>query len=358
VEASAERRMGRPARGSAEDVQIVVREHAGGVTICAVWPGQRGCEPGRGPSGSVENGNVSVNFTIRVPDGVGFVGNTTNGNVAAEGFSAPVAVRTTNGNVRAETRSGDVEAHTTNGNVTVRAGGVVRAGTTNGNVTAHFGRADWTGSVGISTTNGNVTVELPAEVDLDLRARTGTGSIRSDLPVSVRRTGHVGAEAEGRIGRGGRRLELAAQNGNIRIQRTGGRVGALHDHSHTGTEVHVAHDASALAHLSREAALGALEAVDWDGISGVIAEAVGLAAESVAAVDWKEINAEIVTALAEAQEELRQGRLEQAEAHRALKSMHELSGAERRESERELREAERALREVERALRDARTPRP
>jgi len=361
VEAAAERRQGRPARGRVQDVEIVVREHNGGVTICAVWPGQRGCEPGRGPSGSIRDNNVSVNFTLRIPDGVAIVARATNGNVRAEGLSAPVTVRTTNGNVSAETRSGDVEAHTTNGNVSARAGGVVRAGTTNGNVTATFGRADWTGDLRIATTNGNVSVTLPASPDLDLRARTGTGSIRTDFSVPVTRPGYTGARAEGRIGRGGRVLDLAAQNGNVRVVQAGARTGA----APAGAALHVAVteadvlDAEAahdLALLAAEASLGAVEAVDWGGIGGVVEEALKLSAEAVASVDWDGIRAEVAAGLAEARAELRLAREEQRLAGvEARLGKH--SAAEEQallEAERALREAERALRETERQLREVR----
>ena len=65
--------------------------HADGVTICAVYPNVDGrapntCEPGGGQM-NVRDNDVSVNFTVRVPAGVRFSGNTVNGKVEAHNLA-------------------------------------------------------------------------------------------------------------------------------------------------------------------------------------------------------------------------------------------------------------------------------
>jgi hypothetical protein len=125
VEVTAIKRWGRSAP---ESVNIEVVEHAGGVTVCALYP-QRNGEPGRckpGPGGQSSNNNdVKVEFTVRVPAGVRFIG------------------RTVNGNVRAEALGHNVEAHTVNGSIKVSTAGHAQASTVNGSINVTCGRADW-----------------------------------------------------------------------------------------------------------------------------------------------------------------------------------------------------------------------
>ena len=76
-------------RSDVNSVQIKVVEHAGGVTICAVYPTDypskpNSCEPGEGNGrNSVRNNDVSVEFTIRVPAQVALAARTINGEISA-----------------------------------------------------------------------------------------------------------------------------------------------------------------------------------------------------------------------------------------------------------------------------------
>src|SRR3954467_10486744 len=78
----------RASRDNPESVRIEVVPHAGGVTICAVYPSRDGqrpneCAPGEGGRMNVQNNDVSVRFTVRVPAGVALVGKTVNGEIEA-----------------------------------------------------------------------------------------------------------------------------------------------------------------------------------------------------------------------------------------------------------------------------------
>src|SRR6185436_19356293 len=73
-------------RSNAAAVRIEVVPHAGGVTICAVYPDVAGREPNRcGPGDegrmSTRDNDTVVHFDVRVPYGVAFVGRTVNGEV-------------------------------------------------------------------------------------------------------------------------------------------------------------------------------------------------------------------------------------------------------------------------------------
>lgn len=186
-------------------VQIKVVEHAGGVTICAVYPTPEGqapneCRPGEGGRMSSQDNDVSVMFTVRVPAGVGFTGHTVNGGVDADGLSGDVDVQTVNGEVRLST-TGKAEAQTVNGSIT-----------------AAVGRADGTEPLSFETVNGSITLDLPAGASAELQAGTVNGDIRSEFP--------LGGQARvsrrhlsGTIGNGGRPLALETVNGSITLRK-------------------------------------------------------------------------------------------------------------------------------------------
>src|SRR5215471_3444587 len=80
VEVTAEKRA---RRDNPDSVQIQVVPHGGGVTICAVYPSRDGarpneCRPGDGGRMNVQNNDVTVHFTVRVPAGVQLIGKTVN----------------------------------------------------------------------------------------------------------------------------------------------------------------------------------------------------------------------------------------------------------------------------------------
>ena len=87
---------------------------------------------------SVRDNDVNVEFRVKVPAGVRFVGRTVNGGIEASGITA------------------DAEAHTVNGGVTLDATGTARAETVNGGITARLGSADWTGTLKLKTVNGGI----------------------------------------------------------------------------------------------------------------------------------------------------------------------------------------------------------
>jgi hypothetical protein len=191
-------------RSDPATVQVQAVEHAGGVTVCAVYPTPAGkpaneCRPGEGGRMSVDKNDVTVRFTVRVPAGVRFVGRTVNGGIAAEGLKA------------------DVEARTVNGEVRLATAGQAEAETVNGSITASLGQATGTDPLTFKTVNGSIAVELPAAANADLHAETVNGAIQSDFPLHgqtrVSRT-----SLSGTIGSGGRRLELETVNGGIRIR--------------------------------------------------------------------------------------------------------------------------------------------
>lgn len=186
------------------DVRIEVVEHEGGVTICAVYPDggkkKNECAPGDKGHLSSQDNDVNVAFTVQVPQGVRFVGSTVNGDIEAEGLTA------------------DSEAKTVNGGITVSTSGLARATTVNGSIRASLGRADWDGKLNFTTVNGDVQVDLPGGANVDVEASTVNGGMDTDFPLTV--SGRFSMRSmRGKIGSGGRDLELETVNGSISLKK-------------------------------------------------------------------------------------------------------------------------------------------
>ncbi len=197
-------------RSDPESVRVEVVEHSGGVTICALYPdsllGRNDCKPGDGGHNGASNNDVKVEFTVRVPAGVRFVG------------------RTVNGDIQAGSLKSDIEAYTVNGNVKVNtAGTALAAKTVNGSIQAAAGGANWKRPAEFSSVNGTVSLELPAKTSAEVRASTVNGRIQTDFPLEV--TGKfAGRHINGRIGNGGPELKISTVNGSINLRQQGGPV--------------------------------------------------------------------------------------------------------------------------------------
>lgn len=189
------------------EVKVEVVEHAGGVTICAVYPSTgapNDCQPGSGGRMNVRDNDVNVEFKVTVPAGVRFVGRTVNGGIEASGIAA------------------DAEAHTVNGGVELEATGTAWAETVNGGITARLGRTDWTGALNLKTVNGGIEMTMPEGLSADVKASTVNGEIQTDFPLTV--TGRISRrKLEGTIGSGGRLLELSTVNGGIELHKAGAK---------------------------------------------------------------------------------------------------------------------------------------
>jgi hypothetical protein len=194
----------RARRSDPASVQVKVVEHAGGVTICAVYPTREGetpneCRPGERGHMNVQDNDVSVTFAVRVPAGVRFVG------------------RTVNGSIEADALTGDVDAHTVNGGVRLSTAGKAQAETVNGSITAAVGQADGTEALSFKTVNGSIALDLPAGASAEVRAATVNGEIHSDFPLSGQAR-ISRRHLSGTIGGGGRPLALETVNGSINIR--------------------------------------------------------------------------------------------------------------------------------------------
>jgi hypothetical protein len=193
----------RARRSDPDDVTIEVVKHAGGVTICALYPSPRfgpknDCQPGSAGRGSMRNNDVQVEFTVRVPAGVRFVARTVNGEVDAEALDGPVEAVTVNGSIRVSTRRS------------------VTASTVNGSIRAGIG-ALGADDLEFSTVNGSITLELPENANAHVHASTVNGDIESEFPLTVQ--GRISRRRlDGTLGSGGPGIRAETVNGGIRLR--------------------------------------------------------------------------------------------------------------------------------------------
>jgi hypothetical protein len=186
----------------AAGIKVQVVEHNGGVTFCAVYPSADGhpteCLPGASSPLNSLSHDVNIDFTVRLPKGVRFVG------------------RTVNGQVEAKSLQSDTEAHTVNGNVRLSTAGAAVGETVNGSIIASVGKIN--GASKFSTVNGGITLEMPVGAAAEVHAGTKNGLIHTDFPLEVRGA-YAGRHADGVIGHGGPDLTIVTVNGTINLRR-------------------------------------------------------------------------------------------------------------------------------------------
>jgi hypothetical protein len=186
-------------------VEIDFAEHAGGLTVCALYPSvgsvKNECKPGKEGRNHTRNNDVQVEFLLKLPAGVSLV------------------ARTVNGSIEALDLLGNVEAYAVNGSLRLETQGYVRAETVNGSIRATLGKAEWKDPLAFKTVNGSVRVSLPASANASVRVETVNGGIDNEFSLSdmhkTRRS------LSGTIGSGGRQLSISTVNGSVALRRAG-----------------------------------------------------------------------------------------------------------------------------------------
>ncbi|MCZ6915245.1 MAG: DUF4097 family beta strand repeat-containing protein [Gemmatimonadetes bacterium] len=183
-------------------VEIATVEHAGGVTVCAVYPSPSGrransCTPGDGGRMNTRNNDVQVRFTIRVPAGVN------------------LAARTVNGSIKAAALQGDLFAQTVNGSIDLSTTGAAKANTVNGSIKVEIGAITLLDDLEFNTVNGSITVVVPHGLNAEIDASTVGGRVSTDFPLMV---GRRGREMYGVVGVGGATIELHTVNGSVQLR--------------------------------------------------------------------------------------------------------------------------------------------
>jgi putative adhesin len=189
----------------ADRVKIQVASSGEGIVVCPIYPGSsESCSPNWRAS-HVRGDDTKVHFIIHMPKNVRFSGQDINGDVNAKGMSRFVRGQSVNGSVRIAT-SAWAEAETVNGSIEVK-----------------MGNAAWSGTLAFKTVNGSVRVELPDDLNADVKFKSLNGRISSDFPITISGS-FVGQSAKGRIGNGGRELSIETVNGSVQLKKAGAGI--------------------------------------------------------------------------------------------------------------------------------------
>jgi hypothetical protein len=141
---------------------------------------------------------------------------TGSGSIRVESAAAPIFASTGSGSIQADlTGSGDVEVHTGSGGVEVRGvNGGLRARTGSGHISADGNvKGPWQLHAG----SGSVRMALSSNSGFNLDVHTGSGSIHSELPITVQ--GTLGRrELRGSVRGGGPDVEVSTGSGDVDIR--------------------------------------------------------------------------------------------------------------------------------------------
>jgi DUF4097 and DUF4098 domain-containing protein YvlB len=141
---------------------------------------------------------------------------TGSGNIRAQDVRAPFYAHTGSGDIVAVlTGSGDVDVQTGSGNMQVRGiKGGLRARSGSGNISAD---GSVTGPWKLQTGSGNIRMAVGSGGGFNLDVHTSSGSIHSDLPITVQ--GSLGKhELKGAVRGGGPEVEASTGSGDVEIR--------------------------------------------------------------------------------------------------------------------------------------------
>ena len=194
-------------RGTSDDrdARVVVREHADGVTICALRNGGGRCEDD-GIEDDDDRGRrwdrdrASYDLEVRVPRRM---------RVDASSVSGDVAVSGTALDVRAASVSGDIALEH------IRATGRVRATSVSGDVTADLEAVARETEMEVKSVSGDVRLAMPRATGFDLEMSTVSGDLTTDFEMQMRRFNRRRITAT--VNNGGADLRISTVSGDVRL---------------------------------------------------------------------------------------------------------------------------------------------
>ena len=185
------------------------------------------------------NYQASVRFMVQVPNGSRYkydklttasgnievsnvagelMANTASGDVTIGQFQGNVTVNAASGDLKISNIQGDVQANSASGDVEILgAAGMVSAKTASGDVKAELTRVDGSGEMKFASASGDVTVKVPDQLNAQVQLSTGSGEIKSDLPLNVEKMEGGGKKASASFGAGTVILKMSAASGDIHL---------------------------------------------------------------------------------------------------------------------------------------------
>jgi hypothetical protein len=220
-------------RGDPSEVEIRVIREPSRIVICTIYPrnerwGHRddderrddACERAqqRGPRSEEEN-DTRIDYEVRVPEGVNFVGQTITADVALTGLRANAEGYSIAGNVTiSDVKAIVVDAASISGDISFNQvdAAQVYAGTLSGDV-SFDGAVRRGGDYGFLSYTGELTVNLPPRAGVSLSVRSPRESITSSVPLSPP-TPESKRRFAGKQGDGGAQMSVTTFNGEVIIR--------------------------------------------------------------------------------------------------------------------------------------------
>ena len=159
---------------------------------------------------------------------------TSGGSIRLEGCEGPLNVKTSGGEIRANDGGGSLDARTSGGSIMVadfkgdavvktsggqlsfeNVRGKVIGQTSGGSIVAAL-LSPLPGEVDLASSAGSISLSAPADVTMNLEARTSVGSVSNDLPIVATRSERD--ELTGAVNGGGKSVTLRSSAGSISIR--------------------------------------------------------------------------------------------------------------------------------------------
>jgi len=169
-----------------------------------------------GVAAGVKAQTGSGDIRLRDIDGGQQQVHTGSGNIRAENVGAPFHGQTGSGDIEATlTGSGDVDAHTGSGTIHISGiKGGMKGQTGSGDIEAD---GSVSGPWQLHSGSGNIRMAMASSGGFDLDLHTSSGSIHSDLPITVQ--GSVSPhQMKGTVRGGGPTVEVSTSSGDVEIR--------------------------------------------------------------------------------------------------------------------------------------------
>jgi hypothetical protein len=191
-------------------IKVDVQPTSRGIIVCVLLDPEDSYCDSRGYHSDSRNNrggdrdwnNLSINLQVSIPSNLEVSANSVSGDVEITGAGGDVRASTVSGDVRLDKlHPRSINANTVSGDVVVR-------------VDEFIGRGD----LKFNTVSGDVTLEVPKGFDADLSMSSVSGKVDSDFQLVISGSRMTRGGVDGRIGNGGRRLDLNTVSGDLRIR--------------------------------------------------------------------------------------------------------------------------------------------
>jgi predicted membrane protein len=203
----------RGSSGALDRIKAEVQETSRGIQICVIdtdadaYCDERGYHSeGRSRRNNRwddDRGNARMDLEIAVPTNLLVRPSTVSGDIDVTGAHGDISANSVSGDIILDRLStGSVNVNTVSGDVTVR-------------VETLTGRGDFQ----FNSVSGDIELELPRDFAADLSMSTVSGDINSDFAITLGGSGRMRSRSfSGRIGGGGRRLEVSTVSGDLKLR--------------------------------------------------------------------------------------------------------------------------------------------